>query len=129
MTTYLCAREFLFPTIHQLCSHSPNFVVTEMGIFLPAIAVTSVLAISWLAYNIIYRLYFHPLAKFPGPVLNALSPVPGIVSLLRGRIPLDNKVLHDKYGSVVRVSPTELSYNSAQAWEGVCSPMSQACCY
>jgi hypothetical protein len=89
-----------------------------MGIFLPAIAASGILAVSWLCYSIIYRLYFHPLAKFPGPILNALSPVPGIVSLLRGRIPLDNKVLHDKYGSVVRVSPTELSYSSAQAWEG-----------
>jgi hypothetical protein len=98
-----------------------------MGIFLPAIAVTGVLAVSWLAYNIIYRLYFHPLAKFPGPVINALSPIPGIISLLKGRIPLDNKVLHDKYGSVVRVSPTELSYNSAQAWEGMYHTQSKLC--
>jgi hypothetical protein len=90
-----------------------------MGVFAPAVAVGGVLAFAYLCYQIIYRLYFHPLAKFPGPILNALTPIPGIVSLLRGRIPLDNKVLHDKYGSVVRVSPTELSYNSAQAWEGI----------
>jgi hypothetical protein len=94
-----------------------------MGILSPALAITGVLAVSYLVYGIVYRLYYHPLAKFPGPLLNRLSPVPGIVSLLRGRIPLDNKVLHDKYGSVVRVSPTELSYNSAQAWEGMKSPI------
>ncbi|KAF2841015.1 cytochrome P450 monooxygenase [Patellaria atrata CBS 101060] len=68
---------------------------------------------------ITYRLYFHPLAKFPGPKANAISPIPGIRSLLRGRLPLDNKLLHDKYGSVVRVSPNELSYNSTQAWEDI----------
>ncbi|KAF2430451.1 cytochrome P450 monooxygenase [Tothia fuscella] len=90
-----------------------------MGVFVPALAISGVLTLSFFIYQIIYRLYFHPLAKFPGPVLNKLSPVPAIVSLLRGRIPLDNKVLHDKYGSVVRVSPTELSYNSAQAWEDI----------
>jgi hypothetical protein len=89
-----------------------------MGVFAPALAIGVVLAVSYLCYQIVYRLYFHPLAKFPGPIFNALSPIPGIVSLLRGRIPLDNKVLHDKYGQVVRVSPTELSYSSAQAWEG-----------
>jgi cytochrome P450 len=60
-----------------------------------------------------------PLAKFPGPKLNAISPLPGIRSLLRGRIAFDNKLLHDKYGPVVRVSPTELSFNSVQAWEDI----------
>jgi cytochrome P450 len=67
----------------------------------------------------IHNLYFHPLAGFPGPRLNAMSPLPGIYSLLRGRLPLDNKLLHDKYGAVVRVSPNELAFNSAQAWEDI----------
>jgi cytochrome P450 len=66
-----------------------------------------------------YNLFFHPLAKFPGPRLNAMSPLPGIYSLLRGRLPLDNKLLHDKYGSVVRVSPNELAFNSAQSWDDI----------
>ncbi|KIW44434.1 uncharacterized protein PV06_02905 [Exophiala oligosperma] len=72
----------------------------------------------WLAI-IIYRLTLHPLAKFPGPKVNAVSSVPGIISLLKGRLPLDNKLLHDKYGPVVRVSPNELAFNSAQAWEDI----------
>lgn len=67
----------------------------------------------------VYNLYFHPLAKFPGPKTNAASPLPGIYSLLRGRLPLDNKKLHDIYGPVVRVSPNELAFNSAQAWEDI----------
>lgn len=66
-----------------------------------------------------YNLYFHPLAKFPGPRINAASPLPGIRALLRGRLPLENKKLHDKYGSVVRVSPNELAFNSVQAWEDI----------
>ncbi|KAE9965962.1 hypothetical protein EG328_009246 [Venturia inaequalis] len=70
-------------------------------------------------YTIIYRLYFHPLAKFPGPRLNAITPLPSIRSLLRGRLPFDEKVWHDKYGSVVRVGPTVLSFNSPQAWEDI----------
>ncbi|KAL4926326.1 cytochrome P450 [Aspergillus undulatus] len=67
----------------------------------------------------IYRLYFHPLARFPGPRLNAISSLPSISSLLRGRLGFENKQLHDKYGSVVRVSPNELSFSSAQAWEDI----------
>ncbi|KAH8588588.1 cytochrome P450 [Bisporella sp. PMI_857] len=67
----------------------------------------------------IYRLTLDPLAKFPGPKLNALSPIPGIRSLLRGRLAFDCKLLHDKYGSVVRVSPNELHFNSVQAWDDI----------
>lgn len=67
----------------------------------------------------LYRLYLHPLAKFPGPKLNAISPLPGILELLRGRLPLSNKKLHDRYGSVVRVSPNELAFNSVGAWEDI----------
>ncbi|KAJ5629466.1 hypothetical protein N7528_003123 [Penicillium herquei] len=72
-----------------------------------------------LLITVIYRLWFHPLAKFPGPKLNAVSSLPSVVSLLRGRLALENKVLHDKYGSVVRVSPNELSFNSVDAWEDI----------
>lgn len=48
-----------------------------------------------------------------------MSPLPGIFALMRGRLPLENKKLHDKYGSVVRVSPNELAFNSVGAWEDI----------
>ncbi|OBT82403.1 hypothetical protein VE02_08402 [Pseudogymnoascus sp. 03VT05] len=67
----------------------------------------------------IYRLYIHPLANYPGPTLWAISSIPGIRSLLNGRISFDYKELHDKYGPVVRVSPDELSFNTVEAWEDI----------
>jgi cytochrome P450 len=48
-----------------------------------------------------------------------VSPIPSIISLLRGRIAFDYKILHDKYGPVVRVMPNELSFNTAKAWEDI----------
>lgn len=45
--------------------------------------------------------------------------MPSIISLLRGRISFDYKVLHDKYGPVVRVMPNELSFNTAKAWDDI----------
>lgn len=48
-----------------------------------------------------------------------MSPLPGIWALMHGRLPLENKKLHDKYGSVVRVSPNELAFNSVGAWEDI----------
>lgn len=78
-----------------------------------------IILLAYTGFISIYRLYFHPLAKFPGPKLHAISSIPSVISLLRGRLPLDNKKLHDKYGAVIRVSPNELAFNSVQAWEDV----------
>lgn len=78
-----------------------------------------VLASCYTVVLAIYRLNLHPLAKFPGPRLRAISSLPSIYSLLRGRLGFDNKKLHDEYGPVVRVSPNELSFNSAQSWEDI----------
>lgn len=83
------------------------------------LATIGILFIFYFASLAIYRLYFHMLSKFPGPKLHAVSSLPAIFALLRGRLPLENKKLHDKYGSVVRVSPNELSFNSVQAWEDI----------
>lgn len=82
--------------------------------------ISSIVLTVYVISLVVYRLYFHPLAKFPGPKLNAVSALPSIFSLLRGRLPLDNKKLHDYYkSSVIRVSPNELAFNSAQAWEDI----------
>jgi cytochrome P450 len=78
--------------------------------------------IAFLTYtllNFAYNITLHPLAKFPGPTLWRISPIPSIIALLRGRIAFDYKVLHDKYGPVVRVMPNELSFNTAKAWDDI----------
>ncbi|KAF2646386.1 pisatin demethylase [Massarina eburnea CBS 473.64] len=67
----------------------------------------------------IYRLYFHPLARFPGPLWSRLTPIPIIWSLLRGRIPFYMKACHDRYGPVVRVSPNELCFDDESAWKDI----------
>jgi hypothetical protein len=90
-----------------------------MGLFIPAVIGSAILSVGWLVYTVVYRLFFHPCAKFPGPKLNGITPIPSIISLLKGRLPLDEKKWHDMYGPVVRVGPTVLSFNTAQAWEDI----------
>lgn len=53
-----------------------------------------------------------------GPTTSAIFHFPHAWSKLRGTGFKDTKFLHDKYGSVVRIQPNALSYNSAQAWKG-----------
>ncbi|KAL4887832.1 cytochrome P450 [Aspergillus ambiguus] len=67
----------------------------------------------------IYNLYFHPLASFPGPRLNAATPLPFFRSVLGGRLPMDAQSLHEKYGEVVRISPNEVIFTNPDAWKEV----------
>lgn len=58
---------------------------------------------------IIYRLYFHPLAKFPGPKLYAASGLPFYYAdKLRGDFYKRAGGLHERYGTFVRVTPDRL---------------------
>lgn len=64
----------------------------------------------YLVWQAIYRLKFHPLAKFPGPRLAAITmmyagwyDLPFASSFCK-ELPR----LHDKYGPIVRIRPDEL---------------------
>ncbi|KAK4450260.1 Isotrichodermin C-15 hydroxylase [Podospora aff. communis PSN243] len=70
---------------------------------------------AWVVYNV----FFHPLAGFPGPVLYGASSIPMIYQQLRGNITIKTHELHEKYGDVVRIAPWELSYISAAAWKDI----------
>ncbi|KAI3319555.1 isotrichodermin C-15 hydroxylase [Xylariaceae sp. AK1471] len=73
----------------------------------------------YLTTHVIYNLYFHPLASFPGPFLRRLSRIPWTLALLRGTAVFDAADLHDKYGPVVRLAPNELAFRDPRAWRDV----------
>jgi len=69
---------------------------------------------------VLFRLrYLHPLARFPGPALAAISNFPYSKSYLGGRQPYDSLALHEKYGPVVRTAPNELSFSTPEAWHDI----------
>ncbi|KAI9820769.1 MAG: hypothetical protein M1827_005139 [Pycnora praestabilis] len=75
------------------------------------------LYIVYLSVLAIYNVYFHPLANFPGPILAAASQIPVARATAGGRLSYWLRDLHEKYSSdVVRISPNELSFISASAW-------------
>ena len=68
----------------------------------------------------IYNVTLHPLAKFPGPKAAAISQIPYASKIVRGKLPHWVKGLHEKYKSnVVRISPRELSFINASAWQDI----------
>ncbi|PGH13222.1 hypothetical protein AJ79_03780 [Helicocarpus griseus UAMH5409] len=72
-------------------------------------ALIAVQTASWII-TVIYRVTFHPLAKFPGPFLCRISYIYQIYyeAWLNGRMLERLPELHRKYGSVVRINPNEV---------------------
>ncbi|KAF1968697.1 cytochrome P450 monooxygenase-like protein [Bimuria novae-zelandiae CBS 107.79] len=64
----------------------------------------------------VYNIHFHPLAKLPGPKVRAAFYFPHNFELVAGRIVHNWHALHEKYGEVVRVSPTWVSIINPDAW-------------
>ncbi|OKL63057.1 hypothetical protein UA08_01910 [Talaromyces atroroseus] len=73
----------------------------------------SILGALWTVYLValgIFRLYFSPLAKFPGPKLAALTLWYEFYYdvVRRGRYVFHIRHLHEKYGPIIRINPYEL---------------------
>ena len=61
------------------------------------------LAVIRVVYGIIYRLYFHPLAKFPGPKLATITYWYEFYYdiIRRGQFTFKLRELHEKYGEFI----------------------------
>ncbi|KAI1432887.1 isotrichodermin C-15 hydroxylase [Xylaria sp. CBS 124048] len=73
----------------------------------------------YFSYHVIYNLYFHPLAQFPGPLLRRVSRIPWSLAVLRGTAVFDAAYFHEKYGPVVRLAPNELAFLDPRAWHDI----------
>ncbi|KAB8218345.1 cytochrome P450 [Aspergillus novoparasiticus] len=64
----------------------------------------------FLITRILYRLYFHPLAKIPGPKLAAASHLLEFYYdvILGGQFVFRIEKMHQKYGPIVRINPKEV---------------------
>ncbi|KAF7336095.1 Cytochrome P450 [Mycena venus] len=58
---------------------------------------------------------FHPLAKFPGPLLSRITKFWLAYVVYTGKRHLEIAKLHDQYGTFVRTGPNTLSINSHEA--------------
>nr|AAS88583.1 PAH-inducible cytochrome P450 monooxygenase PC-PAH 5 [Phanerodontia chrysosporium] len=76
---------------------------------------------AYVVANIIYNLYFHPLAKFPGPRAAAASRWwKAYVEVYKGESIVDRLFeLHAEYGDVVRITPDELHFSDPKVYNEI----------
>lgn len=87
-------------------------LLPSAGKALPAVGVFFILVI--IGY-VIYHVYFHPLARFPGPFLASVTDLWQVYQFLTLRQPYNLTELHAKYGQFVRYGPDKLSITSEDA--------------
>ncbi|KAI9925860.1 hypothetical protein MW887_005666 [Aspergillus wentii] len=74
-----------------------------------------------------YRLYFHPLAKFPGPKLAAISGWYEFYHdiIHRGQFIWKVDQLHRTYGPIIRITPSEIHIQDPSFYDDLYAPSSK----
>ncbi|VUC35513.1 unnamed protein product [Clonostachys rosea] len=67
----------------------------------------------------IYRIFFHPLSKYPGPLLAKLTDGYQLYHAYRGDRHLEFWRLHEKYGPIVRFGPNSITFKSNTALKDI----------
>ncbi|KAF2091421.1 benzoate 4-monooxygenase cytochrome P450 [Saccharata proteae CBS 121410] len=75
--------------------------------------------VAYFISSTIYNIFFHPLRSYPGPLLNAASPLPRAWQRISGTEIPNLHRLHQQYGDVVRLSPNELDFIDPKAWKEI----------
>ncbi|KAI5920174.1 cytochrome P450 [Camillea tinctor] len=98
----------------------PDYILPIGGLTLAPILIgTVLLGVGYFLYTVIYNLFFHPLRKYPGPRLWAISSIPYAITFVSGNAHRKVRELHEKYGETVRLGPDHLAFNGPQAWKEI----------
>ena len=91
-------------------------VLPDIRVVLILLAVVSVIL---LVAKYVYRLWFHPLASYPGPLLARASSLWSASAARKLRKAQAIQEAHERYGPVVRIAPTELSFSDPEVLKAV----------
>lgn len=121
--TYLLGNLIVAVGLHMLeisgAAHPPAVTTIIGPICFQLLQLNIVFTFTFTALVIIRRLYFHPLSRFPGEKLAAISLLrEAWIHYSTGKAPRHVAELHKKYGDFVRTGPNQLSVNNADILSG-----------
>ncbi|KAK8107114.1 uncharacterized protein PG998_009127, partial [Apiospora kogelbergensis] len=102
-------------SLHKLLFQS---LVTQVTMQYGVMIVVAIV-VSYPICRVIYNLYLHPLAGFPGPFWARASLLWRFHHTTSGRSHRVIQKQHRRYGPVFRVSPNELSFASVSSWKAI----------
>lgn len=76
----------------------------------------------YVLHTVVYSLYFHPLAKYPGPFWARLSTIPSWWHTLKQDRHVWLFQLQERYGITVRYRPDSVMINSPDAFRSIYGP-------
>ncbi|KAL6704221.1 hypothetical protein ACN47E_008478 [Coniothyrium glycines] len=77
------------------------------------------LVLAYLISISVYRIWFHPLSKYPGPLLCKLTSLVWTYHFIRGSILMWEQKEHNTYGEIIRLGPNRLSFINPVAWKDI----------
>jgi len=92
--------------------------VMQMGVrtgFITSTAVFASYLAALFASIIVYRLFLHPLSRFPGPLFARATKLYGPWTNRYGQMHIEQNKLFAKHGNIVRIAPNELAILSTDA--------------
>ncbi|KAK5217996.1 hypothetical protein LTR99_003388 [Exophiala xenobiotica] len=102
-------------------------IMTQLQNNIPWFTALWTLPLLYLVAKIVYNIYFHPLAKFPGPFLAKFTSIFPMLSMFKmNRIRWQHEMLQ-KYGSPVRVGTNELYFSDMKSWQDIYGQSSNPC--
>lgn len=81
----------------------------------------------YLVSVLIYRLFFDPLAKFPGPSAAKLTDLYMAIAYITFQNTYKRHELHEEYGEVVRVGPKELCFSNEESIKDIYGQTAEPC--
>jgi hypothetical protein len=87
--------------------------------FLHILAINTSFLSSLIFFTIVHRLFFHPLRKFPGKKLAAVSKLYEASVNWKGQLSPSIRELHRKHGDFIRIGPNEIAINNVEAIETI----------
>ncbi|KAL7619359.1 hypothetical protein AAE478_009896 [Parahypoxylon ruwenzoriense] len=79
----------------------------------------SALVLVYIIGLVVYRLFFHPLAKYPGPLIAKITDAYQLYHAWKGDRHLEFWRMHQRYGRIVRFGPNSVSFDSNGALKDI----------